>query len=256
MLTIKDARHYAQENGFSELLTLPHASPKLVKSTGVYNCGISLLPAMRSGHQVCGASTEKCRDGCFGNFGRAEFMSSINVARQARTALLFSDRELFMAILLTEMLRADRRARRLGVPVAFRPNILSDLPWHVWLADWIDGQFAAWNWYGYTKVRKYLRAETPMHFTYSWSERTKFTDVLSLTSQGINVAIPFFDCRTLEPCVPPVDWYGIPTIDGDRNDLRFLDPSGVIVALRAKLPKSIEKRRAVLRESNGFFVGV
>jgi hypothetical protein len=101
-----------------------------------------------------------------------------------------------------------------------------------------------------------LAAETPMHFTYSWSERSVFSDALSLTSQGINVAIPFYDCRTLEPCVPPVDWYGIPTIDGDRNDLRFLDPSGVIVALRAKLPKSLEKRRTVLRESNGFFVGV
>jgi len=255
MLTIKHARALAQENGFSELLTLPNASPKLVKSVGVYNCGISLLPAMRSGHQVCGASTEKCRDGCFGNFGRAEFLSSINVARQARTALLFSDRELFFAILLTELLRADRRAKRLGVEVAFRPNILSDLPWHVWLADWINGQFSAWNWYGYTKVRKYLAAETPMHFTYSWSERSVFSDALSLTAQGINVAIPFYDCRTLEPTIPDM-WYGIPVWNGDRNDLRYLDPAGVIVGLKAKLPKSLEKRRAVLRESNGFFVGV
>jgi hypothetical protein len=189
MLTIKDARHYAQENGFSELLTLPNASPKLVKSVGVYNCGISLLPAMRSGHQVCGASTEKCREGCLGNFGRAEHLSSINVARQARTHLLFSDRELFFAILLTELMRADRRAKRLGVEVAFRPNILSDLPWHVWLADWIDGQFAHWNWYGYTKMRKYLVAETPMYFTYSWSERSVFTDALSMTAQGINLSL-------------------------------------------------------------------
>jgi len=196
-----------------------------------------------------------CRAGCFGNFGRAEFLSSINVARQARTRLLFSDRELFMAILFCELMRADRRARRLGVPVAFRPNILSDLPWHKWLADWIDGQFSSWNWYGYTKMRKYLTAETPMHFTYSWSERSVFTDALSMTAQGINVAMAFFDCHTLQPTIPEF-WYGIPVINGDKNDLRYLDPSGVIVGLKAKLPKSIEKRRAVLRESNGFFVGV
>jgi hypothetical protein len=255
MLTIKHARALAQENGFSELLTLPHASPKLVKSTGVYNCGISLLPDKRSGHSVCPSSTPMCRAGCFGNFGRAEFLSSINVARQARTRLLFSDRELFMAILFCELMRADRRARRLGVPVAFRPNILSDLPWHKWLADWIDGQFSSWNWYGYTKMRKYLTAETPMHFTYSWSERSVFTDALSMTAQGINVAMAFFDCHTLQPTIPEF-WYGIPVINGDKNDLRYLDPSGVIVGLKAKLPKSIEKRRAVLRESNGFFVGV
>jgi len=255
MLTIKHARALAREHGFSELMTLPHTSPKLVKSKGVYNCGISLMAASASGFNVCAASTLKCRLGCFRHSGRAEHMPSIDVARTARTRLLFSDRELFLAILLTEMMRADRRAKRLGVPVAFRPNILSDLPWHKWLADWIAGMFAHWNWYGYTKVKKYLVAETPMHFTYSWSERSVFTDVLALTSQGINVAIPFYDCRTLEPTIPDM-WYGIPVINADKTDLRYLDPTGIICGLKAKLPKSLEKRRTVLRESNGFFVGV
>jgi hypothetical protein len=32
----------------------------------------------------------------------------------------------------------------------------------------------------------------------------------------------------------PTEWNGKPVIDGDTDDLRFLDPQGVIVGLRAK----------------------
>jgi hypothetical protein len=32
----------------------------------------------------------------------------------------------------------------------------------------------------------------------------------------------------------PDTWQGFPVINGDESDLRFLDPSGVIVGLKAK----------------------
>ena len=32
----------------------------------------------------------------------------------------------------------------------------------------------------------------------------------------------------------PISFRGLPTVDGDKNDLRFLDPKGVAVALYAK----------------------
>ena len=32
----------------------------------------------------------------------------------------------------------------------------------------------------------------------------------------------------------PTHWNGFPVINGDENDLRFLDPKGVVVGLKAK----------------------
>ena len=34
--------------------------------------------------------------------------------------------------------------------------------------------------------------------------------------------------------VLPTHWQGFPVINGDENDLRFLDPKGVVVGLTAK----------------------
>jgi hypothetical protein len=72
---------------------------------------------------------------------------------------------------------------------------------------------------------------------------------------GVNVAVPFYDKQTLKPTIPQ-EWQGMPVINGDKSDLRFLDPKGVIVALKTKLPKSMAKRKAMIKKSNGFFVGV
>ena len=41
-------------------------------------------------------------------------------------------------------------------------------------------------------------------------------------------------CAELLPERITLDEWGYPVIDGDRNDLRFLDPAPCIVALRAK----------------------
>jgi hypothetical protein len=32
----------------------------------------------------------------------------------------------------------------------------------------------------------------------------------------------------------PTEYLGLPVVDGDKDDLRFLDPKGVVVALYAK----------------------
>ncbi len=256
MLKIAEARSLAREHGFTELVTHPGGNAKLAKAKGVYNAGVSLIPSTRSGYNVCSQATPKCIEGCLAGIGRAEYLSTIQLARIARTQLLFSDRDLFFQILFTELMAIDRRAKRLGVPVAFRPNVLSDLPWHLWCREWLEEIFAHWNWYGYTKVRKYLSDVTPMHFTFSWSERTRLSDVRLLLDMGCNVAIPFFDCRTLLPTIPICDWYGFPVIDGDVSDLRYRDPRGVIVGLRAKLPKCRALAKQRILDSNGFFVGV
>ena len=48
-------------------------------------------------------------------------------------------------------------------------------------------------------------------------------------ANGLNVAVVFRKKETI-----PAVWGGLATVDGDKDDLRFLDPKGVAVALYAK----------------------
>jgi hypothetical protein len=82
--------------------------------------------------------------------------------------------------------------------------------------------------YDYTKWPSHLRQDLPAnyHLTFSRSELTTSEDIKREIDAGRNVAVVF-------DAVPDT-WEGLPVIDGDANDLRFLDPTGVIVGLKAK----------------------
>ena len=256
MLKLTAAKELAKSYGFSSLITEPTANAKLAKSVGFYNAGISLAQSRLSGYNVCKASTAKCRGGCLGGTGRAEFTPIIEQVRIARTKCLFEAPAAFRAILEAELAKVDRAAKRLNVEVAFRPNILSDIDWPMWLFD----SFPNWRFYSYTKlkskVRKWLDGELPAnyHVTYSWSERAELSYVQDIVASGVNVAVPFYNAKTLEPGIP-TEWNGMRVIDGDESDLRFLDPSGVIVGLKVKLPKRKTERIKRIKKSKGFFVG-
>jgi len=260
MLTLSAARKLAQVHGFSSLITEPTANAKLAKSIGYYNAGISLAQAKLSGWNVCKASTPKCRKGCLGGTGRAEFTPMITQTRINRTKCLATNPNAFWSILRTEMAKVDRAAKRLGVTVAFRPNILSDIDWHTLFPEMFE-LFPHWNFYSYTKVkskvRKYIERVLPSnyHVTYSWSERAEMAYVQEIAASGVNIAVPFYDAKSLKPIIP-AKWNGLDVIDGDKSDLRFLDRKGVIVGLKVKLPKRLADRVKRIKESKGFFVGV
>jgi len=86
--------------------------------------------------------------------------------------------------------------------------------------------------YDYTKnIRRalaYAAGQYPAnyHLTFSRSE-SNADDVARALLAGVNVAVVFRKAL-------PATWGGRPVIDGDAHDLRFLDPRGVIVGLRAK----------------------
>lgn len=260
MLKLSQARKLAQQYGFSSLVTLPTANAKLAKSVGYYNAGISLAPAKLSGYNMCVGSTPQCRLGCLAGTGRAEYLGTIKFARIARTKLYATNRQDFWRILEAELCQIDRAAKRLGINVAFRPNIISDQSWHKTLPQMFD-MFKHWQFYSYTKVESKVRdaigGKLPQnyHITYSWSERSNIAKVQEFLDSGINVAVPFYDIKTLKPCIP-TQWRGIKVIDGDKSDLRFLDPKGVIVGLKVKLPKKKKDRIKRIKQAKGFFVGV
>nr|HIL76919.1 hypothetical protein [Rhodospirillales bacterium] len=260
MLSLKRAREISKAYGFSSLITEPTANAKLLKSKDWYNAGISLAQAMLSGFNMCSASTVQCRNACLGGTGRAEFTPAIEKVRISRTKLYATDREVFWSVLEPELHKVDRKAKKLGLPVAFRPNILSDQPWHIRYPEMFS-TFAHWQFYGYTKVRSMVSAAIAgslpknMHVTYSWSEKCGLDYVEQCLDKGINVAVPFYNLETFKPIIP-AKWHGWDVVSGDISDLRFNDPQGVIVGLGVKLPKNLKKAKARIEQSNGFFVGV
>jgi hypothetical protein len=262
MLTLKKALEISRQHGFSSLITHPTANAKLAKSEGYYNCGISLAQDKTAGlKSVCPSSTPGCRNSCLGKFGRAEFTPKIPEARINRTKLLLNDTALFWELLEPELHAVDRKAEKLGVQVAFRPNILSDWPWHKKFPQLFE-LFPHWNIYGYSKVRgyakDYLAGKMPSNYylTFSYNERLSLDEVKSFLNDGLNVSVPFYDKKELRPRIPRRQWRNLPVVDGDKTDLRFLDPPKKIIGLKVKLPKSKQKARDVIKSAGKFFVGI
>ena len=81
--------------------------------------------------------------------------------------------------------------------------------------------------YDYTKVLNYLDPDLKTyHVTFSASGRND-SDIAAAIKKGSNVAVVFQDKL-------PKKWLNKKVINGDRHDLRFRDPGGVIVGLVAK----------------------
>ena len=89
--------------------------------------------------------------------------------------------------------------------------------------------------YDYTKVLNYLdHNKKNYHVTFSDSG-TNDQDQLAAIAKGANIAVVFKDQL-------PKTWMSRKVIDGDKHDLRFKDPRGVIVGLVAKgLGKKVTK---------------
>jgi hypothetical protein len=80
------------------------------------------------------------------------------------------------------------------------------------------------------------------HITFSKSESND-VDVLKVLAAGGNVAAVFE--KTL-----PATWQGVPVINGDESDVRFMDAKGVIVGLKAKGEGKRDESGFVIRQSN------
>ena len=75
----------------------------------------------------------------------------------------------------------------------------------------------------------FLVGKLPSNYSLTFSRsETNETQCLEVLKRGGNVAV-VFRSKAL-----PTHWNGFKVINGDENDLRFLDPKGVVVGLTAK----------------------
>ena len=224
--------NYRHAHGFKKVSTPFGTSPtdnyKLAKG-GSLVYGLSLAQSRLSGINVCRWSTPVCVACCVAGCGNGNYPAVVR-ARIAKTKFLFEQPE-HAAVLLADFFdRAMRKATAKRKTLGIRLNTFSDLNWQI-MASWIFERYPAAQFYDYTKDWSRIRFFGNYTLTYSASERTTVEDIVNACARGANVAVVFSTPRG--KALPSV-WAGIPVVDGDKTDERWLDPKGVIVGLRAK----------------------
>lgn len=229
-----------------KLLNSGNAKTIKGEKRGYITYGLHLAPANLSGFNVCKDASSGCAAACLNTAGRGA-MTSVQKARIAKTHLFFSNKDLFLSMLWQEVETAIKSAGRKGMTPCFRLNLTSDLPWEKikFNGQSIMESFSGVQFYDYTKsterMVKYVNGGMPRnyHLTFSRSETNGALSLGFLRSGG-NVAMVFQDSL-------PAMYYDCEVIDGDSDDLRFLDAAGVIVGLKAKGKGKIDATGFVLQ---------
>jgi hypothetical protein len=205
---------------------LSTANPKIQKGTklGYLSFILHLAPADLSGRETCPKRTAGCTAACLntagrgGMFKRGENTNVIQKARIRKTVQYFEQREQFLLDLEADIRKGIKMATKLGLKPAFRLNGTSDLSVEKW---GIIEKFPTVQFYDYTKVlgRKVAHLEN-YHLTFSKADGND-ADVAKALAQGLSVVAVYDQ-------IPA----GVPS--ADETDLRFLDPKGVMLGLKAK----------------------
>jgi hypothetical protein len=175
-------------------------------------------------HNLCPMASDECRKACLYGAGMAGVFPTIKEARVAKTLQYLSSPEEFKGLLAADIRKLVKFAKAGGLIPAVRINGTSDLPQ---LALELAAIFPEVQFYDYTKIpRPWQRTRSNYHLTFSFSG-TNLEKCLEALQNGINVTVVFRGQL-------PETWNGHQVIDGDVSDLRFLDPTGVIVGLKAK----------------------
>ena len=233
------------------LLTVD-GNPKVAKgaSIGVLTGVLHLLPATRyddlraaqglprMGVNLC-PFAGSCAAPCLNTAGRGgipqtsfagkAFFNNVEQGRYRRTHEYFTDRAAFIARLIAELGKLAAVARKHGMEPAARLNGTSDIHWAVRHPEVVRAaQALGVRLYDYTKRPVKYVADAPVHYTYSLDVGSdREAHAIAYLRAGGNVAIVFANGL-------PATWNGYPVIDGDETDVRYMDPRGSVVGLKAK----------------------
>ena len=205
---------------------LSTANPKIQKGTklGYLSFILHLAPSMLSGKNTCPKATPGCIAACLntagrgGMFKKGETTNMIQQARIRKTKMYFEQRDLFLATLEADIRKAIKFAEKQGLIPVFRLNGTSDLAVEKW---GIIEKFPTVQFYDYTKVLGRKVAHLPnYHLTFSKADGND-ADVAEALLQGMSVVAVYDE-------IPE----GVPS--ADETDLRFLDPKGIMLGLKAK----------------------
>ena len=225
--------------GSKSAYILTRSSAKIIKGEKLgYVTGVCYLRSFRKIGSINTCSHAKlanCYKPCLENSGKMSLPIAI-LAREKRLNLLIENPQAFFSILISDIEKIERKAKKMGMGTAYRLNGTSDLEWNRIL---INGKsifelFPDLIWYDYTKNPKI--AETyraiGLSCTLSWYPKLDTKGVCDHLDQGGNVAIAYHGRKLPDTQRIGDKLYRV--IDGDISDLRFLDDEGVVVGLRYK----------------------
>lgn len=211
-----------------KLLSNGKSNSKIAKNLKIIDSYILHLSPYKQnsyGKNVCAHASVGCASACLNTAGRGAF-SNVQSARVRKTDWLLSDSTAFLQQLLKELIIINSKGK-----AAVRLNGTSDLDFIDLIQRKLDvdvvKSLTNIKFYDYTKnfkrAMKYLGSD--YHLTLSRSEDNDDKCIEYLRAGG-NVAAVFNNL--------PQTWNGFTVIDGDENDLRYLDYKNVVVGLVAK----------------------
>lgn len=270
-LPIEAVQFWQLDNAPNDLLG---TNPKVEKGTkaGILTAILHLAPSTLASVEdrainTCVFASAGCRAACLNGAGHGGIfkasdrygLNAVTAARVRRTRYFYRDHPAFMAQLVREIARHEKRAKKAKLIAAVRLNGTSDLRWETFPCE-RDGTtyphvFAAFpeiTFYDYTKWPLHLRdvADIPNYsLTFSLSESNDAVAASALAT-GANVAVAFDRKPGTKnrpgEALPETFTIGnttYPVIDGDVTDARFTDEQNVIVGLRAKRTAGIGEGR-------------
>ena len=231
---------------FDERRMLSVDSPKAEKAQAFgYLNGIHYMAPASSGGagNLCVNASPGCIALCLGMFsGQASMVAdlehgdnSVRSARRAKAKAFMANREGYLQALERRIRAMCKQADKLGLAPVVRLNGSTDIPFERMrygsprlslLERFPDVQFV-----DYTKILSRMgRAPANLSLTFSRSE-TNEADCLAALRAGHNVAVVFAGEL-------PATWNGFRVVDGDKHDLRQLDPRNVVIGLSPKGAKA------------------
>jgi hypothetical protein len=182
------------------------------------------------GINLCSHASKGCAEACLFSSGNGGRFTSVSNGRIKKTEYFLENRIEFLNQLKTEIEKAIKKNKDKAIPT-FRLNGTSDLPFEKYRIFENDKNifelFPDVQFYDYTKNHIRFTKVLPdnYHLTFSRSEVNN-DKAIALLNKGFNVAMVFdkvFDT-----------YKGYEVVNGDVDDLRFLDKKNVIVGLKYK----------------------
>lgn len=245
---MSDKKYYVPEN------LLSTKNKKLLKGEkfGYVTYGLSMSPFTQNsqGKNMCPMASAGCSAACLYGSGHGS-MSTVQRGRTNKTEFFLADREKFLRMLYIEIAQLQLKHELEQTKFAVRLNVTSDISWEKLKVK--DGKnifelFPDVTFYDYTKNYLRLKNKLPKNYSLTFSRsETNNEMALAMLAKGVNVAMVFDKI--------PADYQGYKVINGDENDLRFLDPKGVIVGLKYKklTGKGVDNQKAF---NDGFAIRI
>ena len=245
------------------LLSDGDQNTKLAKSnnsdTDYRSFGLSLAPHKISGYNTCPSASLGCSESCLDSTGLRSVFERIHIGKIARTIAFFKHRRWFLNRLETELENKCKHGVKTGYIPCFRLNMFSDLPWEklIDMPYFYRYKCSRGYFYDYTKRLERAGLQDRNYWVTASRSETNNAGILDCLNRAVNCAVVFGSTRGKQHVSLPRTWNGFQLIDGDKTDLRFLDPRGRkhgrVVGLTLKAATTREYYNAI---ESGFAIDI